>query len=85
MMRSCVTCRRRRSNPDAPLQMLVVTLDYSDYVGRIAIGRVVAGKIRKGQRISLMKHDGRRIEDTVAQLYTFDRLGRVETDEVERG
>src|SRR5262249_3964358 len=33
--------------PDAPLQMLVVTLDYSDYVGRIAIGRVVAGKIRK--------------------------------------
>ncbi len=71
--------------PDAPLQMLVVTLDYSDYVGRIAIGRVVAGKIHKGQRISLMKHDGRRIEDTVAQLYTFDRLGRVETDEVDAG
>ena len=38
-------------DPDKPLQMLVVTLDYSDYVGRIAIGRVVAGKIRKGQRI----------------------------------
>ena len=48
--RSSSTCRRRRSMPDAPLQMLVVTLDYSDYVGRIAIGRVVAGKIRKGQR-----------------------------------
>src|SRR5438105_12561927 len=44
---------------NAPLQMLVVTLDYSDYVGRIAIGRVVAGKVRKGQRVSLMKHDGR--------------------------
>src|SRR5438552_4106209 len=40
---------------DAPLQMLVTTLDWSDYVGRIAIGRVVAGKIRKGQRISHMK------------------------------
>src|SRR5438132_6695983 len=40
----------------APLQMLVVTLDYSDYVGRIAIGHVVAGKIRKGQRIALLKH-----------------------------
>src|SRR6516162_3614474 len=38
---------------DAPLQLLVTTLDWSDYVGRIAIGRVVAGKIRKGQRISL--------------------------------
>jgi GTP-binding protein len=70
---------------EAPLQMLVVTLDYSDYVGRIAIGRVVAGKIRKGQRIALLKHDGRRIDDTVAQLYTFDRLGRIETDEVAAG
>jgi len=69
----------------APLQMLVVTLDYSDFVGRIAIGRVVAGKIRKGQRIALMKHDGRKIEDTVAQLYVFDRLGRTETDEVGGG
>jgi GTP-binding protein len=72
-------------DPDAPLQMLVVTLDYSDYVGRIAIGKVVAGKIRKGQRIALLKHDGRRIDDTVNQLYAFDRLGRAETDEVAAG
>jgi GTP-binding protein len=70
---------------DAPLQMLVVTLDYSDYVGRIAIGRVVAGKIRKGQRIALLRRDGRRVDDQVAQLYVFDRLGRVETDEVAAG
>src|SRR5713226_5283937 len=69
----------------APLQMLVVTLDYSDYVGRIAIGRVVAGKIKKGQRIALLKHDGRRIDDTVSQLYVFDRLGRTETEEVGAG
>jgi GTP-binding protein len=69
----------------APLQMLVVTLDYSDYVGRIAIGRVFAGKIRKGQRVALLKHDGRRVDDTVAQLYVFDRLGRVEADEVAAG
>ncbi len=72
-------------NPDHPLQMLVVTLDYSDYVGRIAIGKVVAGKIRKGQRIALLKADGRRIDDTVAQLYVFDRLGRTETEEVGAG
>src|SRR5262245_16172505 len=65
---------------DAPLQMLVVTLDYSDYVGRIAIGRVVAGKVRKNQRVALLKQGGR-IDDTVAQLYTFDRLGRAETSE----
>src|SRR5262245_15049618 len=71
--------------PDGPLQMLVVTLDYSDYVGRIAIGRVVAGKIRKTQRVALLKHDDRRIDCTVKQLYTFDRLGRTETTEVNAG
>jgi GTP-binding protein len=70
---------------DAPLQMLVTTLDWSDYVGRIAIGRVVAGKIRKNQRIAMLKHDGRRVDDTVAQIYVFDRLGRVEIEEVSAG
>src|SRR5947209_3677678 len=70
---------------DAPLQMLVVTLDYSDYVGRIGIGRVVAGKIRKNQRIALLKHTGRRIDANVKQLFNFDRLGRTETDEVQAG
>jgi GTP-binding protein len=70
---------------EAPLQMLVTTLDYSDYVGRIGIGRVVAGKIRKNQRVALLKRDGRRIDDAVTQLYTFDRLGRTETDEVTAG
>src|SRR5262245_46716631 len=70
---------------EAPLQMLVISLDYSDYVGRIAIGRVNAGKIRKNQRIALMKHDGTRVDSTIKQLYVFDRLGRVETDEVSAG
>ncbi len=70
---------------DAPLQMLTVTLDYSDYVGRIAIGRVFAGKIRKNQRIALLRHDGQRQNGTVKQLYVFDRLGRTETEEVGAG
>ncbi|MCI0376619.1 MAG: translational GTPase TypA [Gemmataceae bacterium] len=70
---------------DRPLQMLVTTLDWSDYVGRIAIGRVVAGKIRKNQRIALLKHNGTRIDDNVQQLYVFDRLGRTEADEVGAG
>ncbi len=69
----------------APLQLLVVTLDYSDYVGRIAIGRVVAGKIRKNQRVAVLKHDGTRYDDNISQLYTFDRLGRVEATEVGPG
>src|SRR5262245_26773154 len=53
-------------DPAVPLQMLVVTLDWSDYVGRIAIGRVVAGTIRKNQRVALLKRDGQRIDDTIA-------------------
>jgi len=69
---------------DAPLQMLVVSLEWSDYVGRIGVGRVVAGKIKKGQRVALLKAD-KRIDDQVQQLYTFDRLGRIETDEVAAG
>ncbi len=61
---------------DAPLQMLVVTLDHSDYVGRIGIGKIFAGKIHKGERVALINHDGTKTEEHVAQLYTFDRLGR---------
>ncbi len=72
-------------DPDSPLQMLVVTLDWSDYVGRIAIGRVVAGKIKKNQKVALLKHDGTRIDAPIKQLYVFDRLGRIETDEVAAG
>src|SRR5262249_31673806 len=70
---------------DAPLQMLIVTLDHSDYVGRIGIGRVVAGKIEKGQRIALLKRDGTREGDQETRLHVFARLGRAETDEVTAG
>ncbi|MFM7114053.1 MAG: GTP-binding protein, partial [Planctomycetota bacterium] len=68
-----------------PLQMLVVTLDYNDYLGRLAIGRVVAGSIRKNQRIAHLRRNGTRATATVKQLFVFDRLGRVETDLVKAG
>ncbi len=71
--------------PDMPLQMLVTTLGYSDYVGRIAIGRIVAGKIKKNQRIALMRHTGKRIDSNIKTLFTFDRLGRTEAEEVGAG
>src|SRR5205823_1616282 len=66
--------------PDRPLQMLVTTLDWSDYVGRIGVGKVFAGTVRKGQRVALIHHDGKRIDSTIKQLYAFDRLGRIEVD-----
>jgi GTP-binding protein len=70
---------------EGPVQMLVTTLDWSDYVGRIAVGRVVRGKLRRNQRVALLKHDGKRIDINIKQLYAFDRLGRTEVDEVGAG
>jgi GTP-binding protein len=69
----------------APLQMLVVSLISDAYVGRIAVGRVIAGTIRKNQRVALLKRDGSRVDDTVVQLQEFDRLGRRESESVSAG
>ena len=72
-------------DPDAPLQMLVTTLDWSEYVGRIAIGRIQAGTVRKGQTIALIKSEGRVTESKIQLLFVFDKLGRVEVEEVTAG
>jgi GTP-binding protein len=71
---------------DRPLQMQVVSLDYSDFVGRIAIGKVIAGKVRKGQKVAVLKQrDGQRLDDTIVQVLEFDRLGRREVEEISAG
>lgn len=70
---------------DAPLQMLCTTLDFSDYVGRIAIGRIASGSVRKGQRICLMMDEDQRVTDTVEKVMTFDKLGRVEVESASAG
>ena len=64
-------------DPDAPLQMLVTNLDWSDYVGRIAIGRIYSGSIRPGQQIALMQADDESSLVKVAEVHLFDKLGRV--------
>ncbi len=73
------------ADPTAPLQLLVTTLDYSDYVGRIAIGRVFAGTLKKNHRVIMIKRDGTHVPGLVAQLLQFDGLGRIETDAVSAG
>jgi len=70
---------------NAALQMLVVTLDYSEFVGRIAVGRIFAGKLKKGQRIAHLKPDGAKKEKNLTQLYSFDRLGRIDAEEATAG
>ena len=66
--------------PDAPLQMLVTNLDWSDYVGRIAVGRIQCGTMKRGQTVDLAKDEGRIVQSTIANLQIFDKLGRVDTD-----
>ena len=69
---------------DSPLQMLVQTLDWNEFVGRIAVGRVRAGTIRAGQTIDLHQRGGVR-KQKLSGLYVFDNLGRVPTDSAEAG
>ncbi len=70
---------------DTPLQMLVTTIDWSEYVGRIAIGRVQSGVIRKGQDVALLQADGKSVATKVASLFLFENLGRREVNEVAAG
>ncbi len=69
---------------EAPLQFQVTTLDYSDYLGRIAIGRISAGQLRVGDRV-LVKGRERERTAEVKELYLFDKLGRAATEEAGTG
>ena len=71
-----------RGNPDAPLQMLVANLDSSDYLGRIAIGRIFNGTVRLNDPVAVVKLDGAVQQTKVTKLFAFDGLKRVE---IERG
>ena len=68
-----------------PLAMQCVTIDHSDYLGRIGIGRVYSGTVHTGDKILVVKNDGSRAMSQVKQLFTFDYLGRKECDEVDAG
>ncbi|RME76010.1 MAG: translational GTPase TypA [Planctomycetota bacterium] len=70
---------------DAPLAMRVASLAHDDFVGRIALGRVVSGSIAEGDTVLLVKPDGARHERTVRGLFRFQRLGRERTARIEAG
>ena len=72
-------------NPEAPLQLMVTTLAYSEFVGRIATGRITSGKIRKGQNVVLIKADGSLVRGQAVAVEVFDKLGRGPVDEATAG
>ncbi len=66
-------------------QMLITSLDYSSFTGRIAIGRLLRGSLKEGQQISLVKRDGSIVKSKVKELFTFEGLGRLKVTEVATG
>ncbi|MCB9852002.1 MAG: translational GTPase TypA [Phycisphaerales bacterium] len=72
-------------NPAAPTQTLITTLDYSDYVGRIGVGRVFEGTLSVGQKVCLISRDGHRSTETIAGLFTFDGLKHAATKDAPAG
>ena len=74
-----------RGNANAPLQILVANLDSSDYVGRIAIGRIFNGRVKIGDQVAVCKLDAAVQETKVTKLFKFDGLKRVEIQEASAG
>src|SRR5580765_2089034 len=74
-----------KGNPDAPLQLLVANLDSSDYVGRIAIGRIFNGRVKVGDAVAVCKLDSAVQEIKVTKLYAFEGLKRVDISEAAAG
>jgi len=69
---------------DGPLQFMVTTLDYDDYVGKIAVGRIVRGRMRTNQQVVIMNGESTR-KAKIGRVYTYNGLNRVETDETAMG
>ena len=72
-------------DPEKPLQLQVTTLDYSEYLGRIVIGRIHNGVIKAGQQAALAKEDGKVVKAKISKLMGFEGLKRVEMAEASAG
>lgn len=70
---------------EGEVQMLITSLDYSSYVGRIAVGRVHRGAIREGMEVGLCKRDGSVTRQKIKELHTFEGMGRKKVQEVVSG
>ncbi len=70
---------------EAPLQILFSSLEYDDYVGRIGVGRVERGSVKRNQQVVLCKTDGSQKNERITRLYQFEGLKRVEVEEAQAG
>jgi GTP-binding protein len=72
-------------DPDSPFRMLCTTIDFSEYVGRIAIGRIYSGRVRRGQKAMLIKKGDVNVSGSIDGVMVFDKLGRTEVEFAEAG
>ncbi len=72
-------------DPERPLQMLVTALEYSDYVGRVAVGKIFSGRLTQAQSVTVIDNQGCYTQQKVVQLYTFEGLGKTRVVSVEAG
>ncbi|EDS77271.1 translational GTPase TypA [Clostridium massiliodielmoense] len=70
---------------DEPLQMLVTTIDYNEYVGRIGIGKIVRGKVNKNQQVTIIDKEGNKRNVKISNLYVYNGLKREEVEEAKLG
>ncbi|WP_298954836.1 translational GTPase TypA [uncultured Nonlabens sp.] len=70
---------------DGTTQLLITSLDFSNYTGRIAIGRIKRGSIKEGQNVTLCKRDGSQTKTKVKEVYVFDGMGKAKVEEVMAG
>lgn len=72
-------------DPDGPLQMLITSLDYDPYLGRLVIGRISRGKVKAGSGLALIRHDETMVSARAAKLFVFQGLNRIEVAEATVG
>ncbi len=77
--------RPPQGNPAAPFQLLVTNIDYNDYIGRIATGKVFNGSVKTGEAIALVKRDGTVVKGRVSKLLGYEGLKQVEVQEAGTG
>jgi GTP-binding protein len=73
------------ADPSAPFQMLVTSIDYNDYIGRIATGKIFNGKVRAGETVALVRRDGTAVRGRISKLLGYEGLQQVELTEAGAG
>ncbi|NVN98392.1 MAG: translational GTPase TypA [Geobacteraceae bacterium] len=74
-----------KGDPKAPFQLLVTNIDYNDYIGRIATGKIYGGSVKAGESLTVIKHDGSLVKGRISKLLGYEGLKQVEIEEAMTG